>query len=246
MTGNELATRVLKLLGILAPGETATANDAVDVFDCLNDMLDAWGAEKLTIYFVQRQTPFTLTAATDSYTIGTGGSINVVRPVWIENAGLIIDNSQATLTEMSIRVFTNDEWARVRQKSLQSSLAQGIWYDYNWSAGLGRIYVYPVPSNGLTQLVLYRPVALVQFADQATTDYTFPPGYAEALRYNVALRYATEAGRQIDPAIVTIASESLARIKRANIRPMTMDVDRALLGSTTGAYDWRTDTVVSR
>lgn len=241
MTGNDLVGRALKLIGAIAAGETATSDEAADAFSRLNDLLDDWGAERLTVFSVTRNTPYTLTSGTASYTIGTGGSMNIARPVWIENVGLIIDSGASTLTELPIRLFTNDEWAAIRQKSLQSALSQGIWYDYTWSAGLARIFPWPIPNVGTTQLVLYTPTALVQFADQTSTDYTFPPGYARALRYNLAVELAPEWGRPLDPVVAAIAAESKATIKRANIRIQALRCDPALLRSGGGAYNWRTD-----
>lgn len=201
-------------------------------------MIDAWGVERLTMYFLAR-TLQTLTSGTASYTIGTNGTINIVRPLTIEKAGLIIDTSASPTTEMPIRVFRDEEYTRIVQKSLASSYAQGIWYDHNWSAGLGRIYPWPVPNIGTTQLVIYTPTAIAEFAD-LSTNYTFPAGYGRALHWNLCIECAPEFAAELTQEIVDNARTSKAWLKRGNTRPRTLKVDAALVKDG-GAYDIRTD-----
>lgn len=238
MTGLDLVSGSLKLLGVLAAGETATGNDAQDALSRLNDMVDAWNLERLFIFTIVR-TPKTLGSGTASYTIGTGGSINIVRPLWIDHAGLIIDTSASTPSEIPIEVFTDQRWQGIPQKTLQSGLAQGIFYDHAWSAGLGLVYPWPIPNVGTTQLVLYAPgTAVAAFAD-LTTDYTFPPGYKRMLRYNLAVELAPEFGRALDSTVATIAERTIGNVKRANSRPRELRCDPAVTGRR-GAFDIRT------
>lgn len=240
MTANDLITRTLKTIGVLAAGETAQANDADDAFTALNAMIDSWGTQRLTIYTVAR-TALNLTASTQSYTIGTGGTFNLARPVWIRAAGVIPDRSAAAAqkTEIPIRVLSLEEWREISIKGTTSTFPSDLYYDKAWAAGLGTIEVWPIPDNSNCQLVLYTPTALTKFADR-TTDYTFPPGYEEALRYQLALRLAPEFGRQILPDVMMLASESFANIKRANVTDDELSIDAALL-SGGGRYNWMTD-----
>lgn len=195
----------------------------VDALAWLNSMIDAWGLRELTKYMLLR-TATTLVSGTASYTIGVGGTINIARPTEIRQAGLILDTGAATPVEMPIDVLFDDAYARWPEKTYQSSYAQAIWYDHNWAAGLGRIYPLPIPNVGTTQLVIYTPVAIAQFADRTTT-YTFPPGYEEALEYNLAVRLATPFGREIPDFVAHMARVSLAVLKRGNLRLSQVHVD---------------------
>lgn len=195
-------------------------------------MINAWGLHELTKYMLLRTTQ-TLTSGTASYTIGTGGTINIVRPTDIRNAGLILDTGATTPVEEPIAVFTDDEYAEWTQKTLQTTYPQGVWYDHNWSAGLGRVYPLPIPNVGTTQLVIYTPVAIATFADR-TTDYTFPFGYEEALEYNLAVRLATPMGRNIPKFVLMQARASFALLEASNRRLSTVTVDsvRPMGGAT--------------
>jgi hypothetical protein len=52
---------------------------------------------------------------------------------------------------------------------------------------------------------------------------------AEAIRYNLALRLATEWGRPLDQAVIMLAAESMGVVKRANKVVAELRVDNALL-----------------
>ena len=224
-SANDFGAQAFRLLGLYAPGEDPSAEDGEEAFDVLNDWIDSLGTQRLTIYLLTR-TAHTLTSGTASYTIGTGGTINIVRPLWIERAGLITNTADSTPTEIPVRVLTDDERARIAQKTLQSSYTTGIWYDHNWSAGLARIFVYPIPNVGTTQLVIYTPTAITEFADQST-NYTFPPGYRRAIRYNLAMELAAHyPAANVPQWLPKKAVDALAEIKRANTRLSDVITDR--------------------
>lgn len=238
MTGNELIARSMRLMGYLSSGETPSGNDAQDALSALNDLIDAWKLERLFIFTIARTTK-TLTSGTASYTIGSGGDINIDRPIWIDRATLIYDTSAATPSETPLELFTDQRWQEVRQKTLQSGLADGIFYDHGFTAGLGRIYPWPIPNTSTTQLVLYVPsTAVAAFAD-LTTDYTFPPGYSRMLRYNLAVEMAPEWGREVPLRVDTTATSSLSAVKRANNRPRELKCGPEVLGRS-GWFDIRT------
>lgn len=244
MTATQLAYGALRLCreGLARVGRTGSTEQYADALNRLNDMIDAWGAERITIYVLLR-TLQTLASGTASYTIGTGGTIAIVRPATIDHAALIIDLNADPETEDPIDVYTDQEWEGIQQKELTSPYIQGIYFDHGWSAGLATITVWPIPTIATTRLVLYTPQALTAFAD-LTTNYTFPNGYAEALRYQLALRLAPEFGGLVDPQdTIDRAKKSFALIKRANIRPRQSILDSRTPGiAERSIYDWRTDT----
>lgn len=238
MTGADLVASAMKTIGTLASGETPSSEEANDALLRLNDLLDAWGTQRLTIYY-QARTVKTLAASTASYTIGTGGSINIARPTVIENAGLILDTSATIPTEVPLQVLTLDQWAAIRQKTLASALSQKVFYDYGWTAGLGLIYPWPIPTVGTTQLVIYSPQALT--AMTLAADYTFPPGYARLLRMGLARDLAPEFGATWDQAKDDLYREAISDVKRSNFRLSDLSYDPAVLPHGGGYYNILTD-----
>ena len=243
MTANELITRALKTVGVLASGETASSDDVADALVVLNNMVDTWATERLTIYTVAR-TAFDLSASTQDYTIGMGGTFNIPRPQWIVAASIITDKDAASAQKQELPIpnaLTIQQWQEVGIKGLTSTYPTQFFYDKKWTAGLATISVWPIPDNSSCQLVLYTPTALSQFAD-LTTAYTFPPGYEEAMRYQLALRLAPEFGVTITPEIFKLATDTYANVKRLNLSTTTeeLSIDAALLAEG-GRYDWRTD-----
>lgn len=234
----------LQEIGVLASGETAQGSEGEEALNIANDFLDALGAERLSMFSVLR-TPKTLVSGTASYTVGSGGDINIVRPLWIDTAMLVIDTSATTPTEVKIDVLTDGEYAAWPSKTLQASQPSAIWYDHAWSAGLGRIYPLPIPNVGTTQLVLYTPQQPAsQFADYNTTSYTFPPAVRRMLRKNLALELAPSyPGCTVSPLLIGQANQSKAQFKSSNVRPLLKRGNPALASAggtwnpNTGSYN---------
>jgi len=233
---SDLIIRAVKEIGGVAKAEPLSADELTDGFNILNDMLDAWAAERLLIYQLVRST-YPLTANKQTYTIGVGGDFNAVRPVWIQDAGLI--NVAYTPTfELPVRILTIDEWAALTIKSQQATQSWYLWNDYGFP--LSTLSLWPVPSVSTLQLALYVPTPISQFANVNAT-VSFPPGYAEALRYNLAVRLCPSWGKQLDPVLANMASESLRTIQRANERFDTLGVDNALIGGADrGVFNYLT------
>jgi hypothetical protein len=239
MTGQELCELALEEIGVLGEGETADADTASSCLRRANLLIDELFLDRQWLHRVNRVTK-TLAAGTASYTIGSGGSINTVRPIFIDSAKLIIDTGAATPTEIDLDILTDQRWQDEPQKTLQSSLSQAIYYDHDWSAGLGLIYPWPIPNVGTTALVLNLPgVHVTEFAD-LTTDYTFAPGYKSALIANLAKRLTTPFGKALSAELQERAVDTLARVKRANHRPREQRGE-FLTGRRGGWYDIRTN-----
>lgn len=253
MFASELCTKALRTIGVVGQATKATPYDLDTAFETANEMLDGWAAVRLTIFQNLRYSypltpgrggPFT-GSGTGPYTIGPGGDFDQVRPLWIPNAELEITNTQPNPYEIPLYVMGEDEWARVSIKSLASSLANSLYYNgrfdtHGVGTGLGEIYLWPVPNGAQSvALVLYSPVPLTEFADLNATDYFFPPGYKEALKWQLALRLCDPFGRPATPTLTDMATKTFAVIQRPNVHMPILQSDIGQ-GRTTGLYDWRT------
>lgn len=239
MTALELVTGALTDLGVVAAAETISPEDSDAALTCLNDMGDALGLERLSLYKTVRTTK-TLAAGTASYTIGSGGSINVVKPTWIDRARLVIDTSASTPTEVRIGILEPDEYAAWPQKTQQASRPIAIFYDHGHdSSGFGQIYPLPIPDVATTQLVLYTPGGEVSTFADLVTDYALPRGFKRALRKNLALEIAPMFDAEPSALLVKQARESKAAIKLANVHPVVFEPEPAFGGR--GHWNINTD-----
>jgi hypothetical protein len=226
----------------VAGADTPSAEDIDTAFKALNDMVDDWGTQRQTIFQIQRSV-FPLTPGQASYTLGFGGDWNIVRPVWIERCSVIPSNSGSGNTgPMEIPLgppLDIAEFQRITIKTAQSSYPQYVYWDRNWVNGLSTVQVYPVPTGPSSAIVLYTPTAVVAFPD-LSTKFTFPPGYARALRYALAVELAPEYGIAVPDPVRMAFTSAMANIKRANNAPIEAQFDAALIG-VRGRYNIYTD-----
>lgn len=235
MTVSDLLTATLKLIGSISKSEVPSADEMADAFARLNSMVDSWAIERQMIYQLGRS-QYPLVSGQQVYTIGPGGNFNAVRPQYIQDAGLV-NTAYSPNFELPVRLLTIDEWASLSIKSQQATQSWYMWNDYAYP--LSNLSVWPVPSVSTLSLALYVPTPLTQFASTAAS-VTLPPGYEEALRYNLAVRLCPEWGRQIDPVVAKMAQDSLALVQRSNKRLDTLGVDSALVDPSRGIFNWIT------
>lgn len=234
MTSADLIARAMRIAGVLASGEIPSAAESADVLVIANQMLEAWGAEELMVFTLTIQ-QFTLVAGTQSYTMGTGGAFNVVRPPKIDYAVIVSLNNPAQPLDLPIKMYTDAEWAEVRVKNIPSSLPQGVYDDGGFP--LRTLSYWPIPSVQVqTKLGCWTPLTQL---DSSATDFLFPPGYMEAIVYNLAVRIDAEWPGNIKPSAGVIATEALRRIKSINITPTVLKCDGVNSGG--GNYNYLTD-----
>jgi len=106
-TPNTIIYAALQDLGVLAAGETPSAEDSTFALEALNRLVDQWAAERLMMYTITRKT-WTITASDGEYTVGDGGDIDIdPRPVHIEEVRLI-DTSPTPDAEYPLARLTPD------------------------------------------------------------------------------------------------------------------------------------------
>ena len=235
MTVSELITAAFRRINVIEANEAPMAQDFADAFARFNDWIDSvCQNERLLIHKITRTT-WTISSTegtiANPYTVGSGGDINIARPTFIDHVNFQ-DTSVSPTIEYPLTPLTDDAWAAIPQKNLTSTLPSAWYYNptYATSAGYGNLYLWMVPTQSNLQGVLYAPQQVTQFS--ALTDtILLPPGYLRMLRDNLAVELAPEwnQGIPIDPGIVRSAAESMAMVKRANMRVMDLSIDAAAL-----------------
>lgn len=234
----------MRMIGALASGEVPTAAEASDALTVLNQMLDAWTADRLQVFTISLGT-FPLVPGQQVYTMGTGGNFNATRPAKIDRASIVSLTNPAQPLELEIQVYTDKDWQAIPVKNVSTTLPQGVYPDGAFP--LNNLSYWPIPTVAVNTII-YSWTALTQFSD-LTTDLSFPPGYPEALRYNLAARLMAEmpgSYNQVTAGItVSLATESLARIRSINLPIIQSEFDPALSGMG-GRYNYLSDTPVGR
>lgn len=228
-TGNEVINPALKLLGVLAQGETPSASESDDARVALNTMLDGWSTEKLNVFY---HAIFTnaLTAAQNSYTIGSGGNFSTTRPTKIQTANAVLNS-----INHPIEIVDQDRWAAIQEQGATGKLPVMLFYDNNNSAGLARIMLWPTPSDATVSLQIYTWSPLPSFSD-LVTNVNFNVGYLRALIFNLAIEIAPSYGAaavQQAGMITQIAAEAKSDIRRLNAEILGGDPAAGILNNIT-------------
>jgi hypothetical protein len=229
VTGLDLITSSLKLIGVLASGESLSASDAADGLTTLTQLLASWSTESLIIPARVREV-FPLVSGKATYTMGAGGDFNTTRPQRIEQA-LIQIGSGTSVIEFPMRILNQDQYADICTKGMAGSIPHGLYEDQAFP--LDNLNIYPVPADSANSLVLYswKPLASLL---TLTDAITLPPGYDRALRFNLAIDLAPEYGKTASENVIAVATEAKATLKRQNTRPRYLKCDNALLARGRG------------
>jgi hypothetical protein len=214
----------LRLLGQLAEGESPSAETSTDTLSAMNQMIDSWSTERLSVFSTQDQ-QFTWPASTISRTLGPTGDFIGNRPVMLDDSTYYVDSS--TGVSFGIKIINQAQYDGIAVKTVTSTYPQIIWL--NMDMPNISMYVYPVPTRAL-EWHFIGVTELVQPATLATT-LVIPPGYLRAFRYNLAVEIAAEFGVEPSPTVSRLAMASKRNIKSQNNPDDIMSIPYALVGS---------------
>jgi len=153
--------------------------------------------------------------------------VDIPRPVFIENVNLI-NTSLSPELETPLIQLTDAGWAGVTQKD-STSTAPTHWY-WDTTYPFGTLRLWPVPTGTTYKIAVYAPT---QVLSNVTLDdtVTLPPAWYRALQKNLAIELCPSYSRTPNPILVKHAAESLASLKRSNIKPRDMSFESgALIG----------------
>jgi hypothetical protein len=217
-TALDLIKDAMGIAGVLGQNETVLSGDSATGLKTINNMLALWANDRTFAYTVTTNSA-PLTSGVISYTIGTGGVINIARPITIDYAYVRLNNIDYPMQKIS-----SQDYDSVPYKSNQG-FPQYFYYDHGFP--LGTIFIYGAPQANMT-LYFDTWVQLTQFTNLAT-DLTFPPGYEMAITYNLAKLLAGRYGMSLLPADEEIAVSSLAMVRERNIPNLVMKTEVGLI-----------------
>jgi hypothetical protein len=208
-TAGDLINGSLRLLGVLAEGETPSSETAQDALVAMNQMIQSWDAERLAVFSTQDQV-VTWPASTRSRTLGPTGDIVGNRPVLIDDSTYFRDPTNGI--SFGLKLINQQQYNGIAVKTVTSTYPQVLWVNMTYPDV--EMYVYPVPTKDL-EFHIVSVQTLSQPANLAT-DLAFPPGYLRCFRYNLACELAPEFGVEPSRQVQRIAMTSKRNLKRIN------------------------------
>ena len=232
-------TSALTACGSQSAGEPVSAGDAQSGLCILNQMMDMWNSMQLMIFTIQRLV-FPLNVGQQSYTVGTGGDFNIPRPPRIEKYGIITNPTATQQLEIPIDDLTVEEWREIPVKAIPAGLCLAVWDDNNFP--LRTLNYWPIPSANISATI-YPWIQLTTFPD-LVTQFTFPPAYAECIKYNLAYRFGIEFPGDMDrmPLIKDMADKALDQVKAFNTNPADLScAELDAMSTNRGYYNFYAD-----
>ena len=208
-TAGDIINGSLRLIGVLAEGETPSSETAQDALVAMNQMIDSWNTERLAVFSTQDQV-VTWPASTLSRTLGPTGDIVGLRPVLVDDATYFRDPANGI--SYGLKLINQQQYNGIAVKTVTSTYPQVMWVNMTYPNI--ELYVYPVPTRALE----FHIVSVDELSTPANlaTDLAFPPGYLRAFRYNLACEIAPEFGVEPSRQVQRIAMTSKRNLKRIN------------------------------
>jgi len=208
-TAGDQINGALRLIGQLAEGETPSAATAQDSLTALNQMIDSWSSERLSIFSTQDQV-FSWPPNIKNRTLGPTGDFVGNRPVLLDDSTYFRDPGNNI--SFGIKIINQQQYDGIAVKTVTSTYPQVIWI--NMDMPYINMYVYPVP----TKVLEWHFISVTELVEPATlaTNFVLPPGYLRAFRFNLACEIAAEFGIEPPPQVQRIAMASKRNIKRIN------------------------------
>jgi hypothetical protein len=222
-TAGQQIERALRLLGVLAEGETPSAATSQDALMALNQMIDSWQTERLSVFSTQDQI-FTWPAGLISRTLGPSGDFVGLRPILLDDSTYF---RAPTNVSYGIKFINQQQYNGIAVKTVTSTYPQVMWV--NMTFPNIEMYVYPRPTQDLE----FHFVSVEELNNPAnlSTILYYPPGYLRAFTYNLAMEFAPEFGVEPSPQVQRIAMTSKRDLKRINNPDDVMALPYALVAN---------------
>jgi hypothetical protein len=223
-TAGDQINGALRLIGQLAEGEVPSAATSQDALIALNQMIDSWNTERLSVFSTQDQV-FSWSPNLLSRTLGPTGDFVGNRPILLDDSTYFRDPSSGI--SFGIKIINQQQYNGIAVKTVTSTYPQVIWINMTYPDI--EMYIYPVP----TKVLEWHFVSVEELTQPATlaTNLAFPPGYLRAFRFNLACEIAAEFGVEPPPQVKRIAMSAKRNIKRINNPDDIMSLPYSIVGT---------------
>jgi len=223
-TAGDIITGALRLLGVVAEGESPSPESAADALSAMNQMIESWNTERLSVFATEDQI-FSWPATVISRTMGPTGDFVGNRPITIDDSTYFKDPS--TGVSYGLKLINQQQYNGIALKTVRSTYPQVMWVNMEYPNI--SMTIYPKP----TRLLEWHFVSVQELSNPATlaTELHFPPGYLRAFVYNLAMEIAPEFGVEPSPQVQRIAMTSKRNLKRINNPDDIMSMPYSLIAT---------------
>ena len=190
---DDLIKGALRKIGVVAQGESPTADQITEGAFALNLLVKAWQADGMPLWAL-RTTTVPLTTDVNSYEIGTGKTVNTDKPLKVIQAW---NRNTTSNVDVPMRIITKQEYSILGNKTTAGNPIQ-VYYEPLRDSGI--LHVFPTPSAtdaSAQQLYITHQRPYEDF--NASTDTPdFPQEWYMAVLYGLAVALASEYGLPID------------------------------------------------
>ena len=183
LTRDEIATAALRKLGVIAEGQTPSAQNLADAQVALNTTIAEFRTKGMSLW---ARSEYTFTPTTNIYTIGEGMTLDTPFPVKLLQA-FRLDSSNA---KVPMELVAREDFNILPVNS--SGIP--IKVNYHPFINYGTVSIWPTPTSTNTAtitLVYQRPF---QYFTSGTETLDFPEEWYNAIIYKVATLLAPEWG----------------------------------------------------
>jgi hypothetical protein len=217
-TVRELVTDAFSEAGILAQGESLSAEDGAYALRKLNRLIESWSADGILVY---KKVQESLTVSASGSTIGTSQTLNTEAPIQIESAKITVSD-----IDYDVELINSKQYADIASKA-QTGRPTKLYYE---GRGTGaKIYLWPAPDQSYS-LKLFSTKKIASFTG-LSDSVTVPAGYERMIVSNLAVDLCGQAyGVSATGEMIKAANDSYAACARSAFTPVLMKSDLASSG----------------
>jgi len=189
VTRDEIIKRALRLIGVVAQGETPTAVQIDEAAQALNGLVLAWQADGMPLWAI-KTADLPLVENVYEYEMGVGAQVDIPKPLKVYQAWY---HNRPSNVDVPMRIVTQQQYNMLGNK-LVKGLPIQVWYQPKINTGTMTVYQVPdafTQNNISLHFVYQAPFSTFD----ATTDVPdFPQEWYDAVTYGLATRLAPEYG----------------------------------------------------
>jgi hypothetical protein len=195
-----------------------------DSLTAMNQMIDSWNTERLSVFNTQDQT-YNWTLGLITQTLGPSGDFVGNRPILLDDSTYFRDPT--TNVSYGIKFINQQQYDGIAVKTVTSTYPQVMWINMEYPNIT--MTIYPKP----TRVLEWHFISVEELSAPATlsTTLAFPPGYLRAFTYNLAMEIAPEFGVEPSPQVQRIAMTSKRNLKRINNPDDLMSMPYAIVAT---------------